>query len=66
MTSEPMTSLQDELTKFYEQDVCRWIKEQQKRGRTYREISITIASDTGWRIQPTTLARWMSYWRNGR
>ena len=33
---------------------------------TWRRISFRIAGDTGYRIAWTTLARWMSYERNGR
>lgn len=66
MKYERVTSMQNELSTFYEQDVCRWIQVRQLAGMTYVQISIQIQQDTGWRVKPTTLQRWMSYWRNGR
>lgn len=69
MTARSRTEMQKELTNFYNEDIMLWIKRQQTEGgtrMTYRQLSQRIADDTGYRIQPQTIARWVSYEKSGR
>lgn len=59
------TRLQMELSEKLGADVMGWI-ERQHRTRTYKQIRMTLFGLTGHKVAATTLARWMSYERNGR
>lgn len=61
------TEMQNELSEFYGEDIMRWIdRHRTSYDFTWQMVASRIASDTGYRLSPTTLARWMAYERNGR
>lgn len=61
------TEMQIELSQFYEQDIMGWIEYHQSQyGWSWRTIATRIYESTGYRLAPTTYARWMAYELNGR
>lgn len=59
------TEMQINLSEFYDEDIMRVIK-RWRDSMSWREIHSKIYLDTGYSVASTTLARWMSYERNGR
>jgi hypothetical protein len=67
MTTRSRTEMQTNLSDFYNEDIMRMLAFwREHEGMSWRRIAIMIGDDTGYRVQPTTLARWMSYERTGR
>lgn len=67
MTNKPRTALQKELSQFYKEDIMSqilWWREHDRM--SWHQIHSKIYLDTGYMVASTTLARWMSYERNGR
>jgi transposase-like protein len=61
------TEMQINLSEYYDEDIMSrivWWREHDNM--SWREIHSKIYLDTGYRVASTTLARWMSYERNGR
>lgn len=57
---------QRDLSDYLNEDVIIWIKRRKNVfGNTYPEIA-KMLSQSGWDVKATTIARWMSYERNGR
>lgn len=66
-TTRGRTEMQKELTEYFGEDIMQWLtRERELYGRTWRSLSDGIYNSTGYRVKHTTLARWMSYERNGR
>lgn len=61
------TEMQINLSEFYDEDIMSRIAWwRQHDNMSWRQISLQIYQDTGYRVAWSTLARWMSYERSGR